>query len=73
MEKRQQDVKQVTYFERINSDMHRDFVTSHNNCVLCGTVLELCHVPLSEGHYIKEEAYCPECEMRTRAKIYTLN
>lgn len=73
MDKRSLDSKQVNYFEQINSDHHRDFVNAHNNCVLCGTVLELSHIPLADSPQIKEEAHCPECEMRTRAKIHTLN
>jgi hypothetical protein len=73
MDKRALDSRQLNYFEQINSDHHREFVNAHNNCVLCGTVLELRHLPLADSPSIKEEAHCPECEMRTRAKIYTLN
>jgi hypothetical protein len=39
---------------------------------LCRNVLELRHVRHDESHLIKEEAFCAECEMRTRAKEYTL-
>lgn len=73
MDKRVWDAKSLNYFEKINSSEHRDFVNAHNNCVLCGTVLELRHVSISDESTIKEEAYCPECELRTRAKIHTLN
>lgn len=73
MEKPGSVLKTLNVFERINSREHKDFVKSHNDCVLCGTRLELDHLPLAEGPYIKEVAHCPECEIRTRAKIYTLH
>ncbi len=73
MEKRALDLKNKTSFEQIDSEDHRDFVTAQNNCALCGTTLELRHVFMTESSHIKEEAFCTECDMRTRAKIYTLN
>ncbi len=73
MEKRAMDLKNTTSFEQIDSEDQSDFVTAQNNCALCGTSLELRHVFMTETSSIKEEAYCTECDMRTRAKIYTLN
>lgn len=68
----QADTK-VNYFENAENIQHREFIISQNNCILCGTVLELRHVPDSVTSSIKEEAHCPQCEVRTRAKIHTLN
>ncbi len=62
----------VEYFERIENPLHREFVDSQSNCVLCSTVLELKHQTTQEKIEIKEEAYCPQCEMRTRSKSYIL-
>lgn len=67
------NLQKVQYFERIESDKHQEFVQNHSQCVLCGTVLELQHVVDSVSAQIKEEAHCPECEIRTRAKIHSLN
>lgn len=63
----------VQYFERVETKTHREFIQAHNNCVLCSSVLELRHMKSNEPTEIKEEAYCPHCDMRTRAKNYTLN
>jgi hypothetical protein len=63
----------IQYFERVDSKQHREFITNHNNCILCGTVLELQHIRLDQTPEIKEEAHCPTCDLRTRVKTYTLN
>ncbi len=63
----------VYYFEKIESNDHKEFVDAHNNCVLCGDLLELRHIRIEEEAEIKEEAYCKNCELRTRAKNYTVN
>ncbi len=63
---------QLKYFEKIDHPKHREFINSQNNCVLCATELELKHHRSDEGQ-IKEEAYCGQCEMRTRAKIFSLH
>ena len=63
----------VQYFERIETTQHKDFVQTHGNCVLCRNVLELKHVSQKDVNQIKEEAYCNECDVKARAKIYTLN
>ncbi len=67
------ELGKVQYFEKIETKTHREFVQAHNNCVLCSSVLELRHIRADEGSEIKEEAYCPQCDLRTRAKNYTLN
>lgn len=63
----------VQYFENVENNHHREFVNAHNNCVLCGTVLELRHIREEDNKSVKEEAHCPQCELRTRAKTHTLN
>ncbi|GIL16755.1 MAG: hypothetical protein BroJett040_05060 [Oligoflexia bacterium] len=66
------EIGKVNYFEKVETSKHQEFLQAHNNCILCGSTLELQHIRTEEPHTIKEEAHCPECEMRTRAKIYTL-
>ena len=67
------ELGKVQYFEKVENPNQREFINAHNNCILCGTVLELQHIRAEESSSIKEEAHCPECELRTRAKVYTLN
>jgi hypothetical protein len=63
----------VQYFERIETPQHLDFVQNQGHCVLCRNVLELKHFSQKDVNQIKEEAFCSECDVKTRAKIYTLN
>jgi transcription elongation factor Elf1 len=67
------ELGKLQYFEKIEQKKHREFVTAQSNCVLCGSVLELRHMQVSDKSQIKEEAHCTACNLRTRAKIYTLN
>ncbi len=64
---------QLRYFEKIDHPKQQEFINSQNNCALCGSELELSHLRSEEQGQIKEEAYCGQCEMRTRAKIFSLN
>ena len=63
----------VQYFEKIETPLHQDFVHNQGHCVLCRHALELKHTQQAEEHTIKEEAYCPECQTKARAKIFTVN
>ena len=65
--------QKIQYFEKIEHPKQQEFVNAQNHCVLCGTTLELKHVTQAEESQIKEEAFCPECDVRTRAKIFVLN
>ena len=67
------ELGKMQYFENIESSQHREFIMAHNNCILCGTALELRHIRSAQELEIKEEAHCPECKMRTRARSYILN
>ncbi len=67
------ELGKVQYFERVETNTHREFIQAHNNCILCSSVLELQHKRVEESAEIKEEAYCPQCDLRTRAKNYILN
>lgn len=61
------------YFEKIEAPKHRDFINQQNNCVLCSTVLELRHTSDPVENSVKEEAFCTDCDLRVRAKNFTLN
>jgi hypothetical protein len=64
-------VKDVNYYEKTDSATQQAYLKLQCNCVLCNTPLELKFESLT-GNEIKEEANCPQCEMRTRAKIHSL-
>ena len=70
--KRMEQVK-IQYFENADVPKHREFIISQNNCVLCGTVLELKHITDRGTLEIKEEAFCTHCEVKTRTKTHALN
>jgi len=67
------NTKTISYFEKAESTKHREFIISQSNCVLCGTVLELKHITDRSIKNVKEEAYFPQCNLKTRTKIHNLN
>lgn len=67
------DSDKIQYFENNKKDIYQDYIKSQNNCVLCGTVLEIRHLVDSDKNHVREEAHCSECEVRTRNKTHTLN
>lgn len=73
MEKTPFDLQKIQYFENARNEKHREFIASQSNCVLCGTVLELSHAVDSIIGHIREEAHCPSCEVKTRARFHPLN
>ncbi len=73
MDKSQTENMPIQYFENVDSDKYREFINSQSNCVLCGSVLELSHTTDNILGHIREEARCPSCEVRTRARFYPLN
>lgn len=66
------DLGKLQYFEKVESNTQKDFLTAQNNCILCGGSLELQHVRVEATAEIKEEAHCPHCDLRTRAKTYSM-
>lgn len=62
----------IHYFEKIENPKHREFVKEQNHCILCGQTLDLRHIRTEEDKQIKEEAHCKQCDLRTRAKTYSL-
>lgn len=64
--------QKISYFENPQSHTHREFIMAQNNCVLCQTVLELKHLTDNESSEITEEAFCPECEVKTRNRVHSL-
>ncbi|KYG63299.1 hypothetical protein AZI85_04510 [Bdellovibrio bacteriovorus] len=67
------EYSKINYFEKTDSPKHREFIISQNNCILCGTVLELKHIADRATGEITEEAFCTQCEVKTRNKTHVLN
>ncbi len=64
-------MKDISYYENPISANQKAYLQLQCNCVLCNTTLDLKFENLGEFE-IKEEANCPQCEIRTRAKIHSL-
>jgi hypothetical protein len=67
------DFTKIQYFEKVEKPSQQEFINAHSNCVLCGTVLEIQLIRLDQEQSIKEEAFCPTCDVKTRAKTHSLN
>lgn len=67
------DHREISYFEKADSKKHIEFINSQNNCILCGTILEMKYHTLECLDEIREEAYCPHCSVKTRTKTHTMN
>lgn len=64
-------MKQVSYYEKTESATQDAYLKLQCNCVLCNTTLEFKFEMIAESE-IKEEATCPQCEIRARAKIHAI-
>lgn len=66
-----EQIKNQTY-EKVETLSQREFIMIQSHCVLCGGVLDLKHTRDSLIT-IKEEARCVHCDIKTRAKNFTLH
>ena len=64
-------MKDIQYYEKPQSSQQNLFVKLQSHCTLCNTSLEFKYTSTEEGQ-IKEEAQCPQCEIRTRVKTHTV-
>ncbi len=49
------------------------FLEMQNHCALCGSELEIKVESYLEDFYIREEADCPKCRIRTREKNHRMH
>ena len=59
-------------YEKTENTFQKAFIALQCNCVLCATLLELKLTPVEETDEVKEEAFCPQCNIRMRSKSHTL-
>lgn len=65
-------LEEVQYYENAANPFQKAFVALQCNCALCATNLEIAVTAQDNGE-IKEEAYCPQCELRLRSKNHILH
>jgi hypothetical protein len=65
------NINQISYYENASNVFQKAFVSLQSNCSLCTTNLELSVSVLDNGE-IKEEAFCPQCELKLRSKSHTV-
>ena len=64
-------MKATSYYENTQSANQKAYLKLQCNCVLCNSPLELKFENINSTE-VKEEANCPQCEIRARAKIHQL-
>jgi CRISPR/Cas system-associated protein Cas10 (large subunit of type III CRISPR-Cas system) len=57
--------KQLTHQER-------NFIETQNHCALCNTPLEIKVESYLEDYFLREEAECPSCKIKTRVKNHKI-
>lgn len=63
----------ISRVTRGNLNQHQiSFIERQNNCTLCGTQLDLNVEPYYNEGLAREEAYCPNCNVKTRIKNHPL-
>ncbi len=65
------NINDINYYENTSNVFQKAFVSLQSNCSLCTTNLKLSVSTLDNGE-IKEEAYCPQCELRLRSKNHII-
>lgn len=62
----------IKRYEKTENTFQKAFVSIQCNCVLCATPLEIKVTSEQEKTEVKEEAYCPQCNIRMRSKSHKL-
>ena len=63
--------KTVRHYENTQNIFQKAFVAVQCNCALCATELVITVSTVNNGE-IKEEAFCPQCDLRMRSKVHTI-
>jgi hypothetical protein len=50
----------------------KTFIETQNHCALCNTPLEIKVESYLEGYFLREEAECPKCKIKTRVKNHKI-
>ncbi len=64
-------LKDARKYENAQNIFQKAFVAVQCNCALCASDLVIKIERFGEGE-VREEAYCPSCDMRMRSKLHTV-
>lgn len=64
-------ISDISYYENTDTIFQKAFVSIQCNCALCANNLELTVSSNDKGE-VKEEAFCPKCDMKLRSKSHVL-
>ena len=56
-----------------SNETQQGFIESQNHCALCNGVLDIQVESYLEDFYLREEAKCPNCEVKTRVKNHRIH
>ena len=59
-------------FEKIQTIEQKNFVALQCQCTLCASDLVITVYRQASAEEIKEEAKCPQCQLRLRSKIHLI-
>lgn len=59
-------------YEKTENTFQKAFIAVQCNCALCASLLDLKVTASDELGQIKEEAHCPQCNIRMRSKNHTM-
>ena len=59
-------------YEKTENTFQKAFIALQCNCVLCATQLELKVTSTEDTSEVKEEAFCPQCNIRMRSKSHKI-
>lgn len=64
--------------ERVRSrsekkEQYETFIEDQNHCALCEGRLIIKTIPVENEQCLREEAYCPRCDVKTRVKNHRVH
>ena len=65
-------LEDIHYYERTENTFQKAFVAIQCNCALCATNLEIQVSGTDIAGEVREEAFCPQCNIRMRSKSHTV-
>ena len=63
--------KDARHYENSQNVFQKACIAVQCNCALCATGLVI-NVNRVTANEVKEEAFCPQCDLRMRSKVHTI-
>ena len=64
--------RNLTRAKKQLSDCEKNFIESQNHCALCNSALDIKVESYLEDYFLREEAECPKCKIKTRVKNHKI-